>query len=107
MGYGSFDYTSSATRAAARSATGTSAFGYSAKARAGHAPKLHPALDLRRKPIRESRDSAPGEESLPISILCDVTGSMGEIPGLVINELNKLAKMVLADGVVKYPQFAF
>jgi hypothetical protein len=107
MGYGSFDYSSSATRAAARAASGTSAFGHSAKARAGLAPKLHPALDLRRKPLREARDTAESPESLPIAILCDVTGSMGEIPGLVINQLNKLAKMVIADGVVQYPQFAF
>jgi hypothetical protein len=32
---------------------------------------------------------------------------MGQIPGLVIDGLNKLAKMVLEQGAVAYPQFAF
>ncbi|MBC8104710.1 MAG: hypothetical protein H7Z41_19215 [Cytophagales bacterium] len=107
MGYGYFNTTSSATRARARMASGASAFGYSARAHAGSAPALHPTLDLTRKPRRESRDSADSLHSTPIAVLCDVTGSMSNIPELVINDLHKLMRLILDGKVVPDPQIAF
>jgi len=107
MGYGYFDTVSSATRARARMATGSTAFTHSAAAHAGAAPALHEALDLTRKPVRESRDSADSPRSTPIAVLCDVTGSMSNIPELVINDLHKLMRLVLDGKVVSCPQIAF
>ena len=107
MGYGHFDTTSSATRARARMASGATAFGYSAKAHAGTAPALHPTLDLTRKPSRESRDSVDSLRSTPIAVLCDVTGSMSNIPELVINDLHKLMRLIGDSKIVPDPQIAF
>ncbi|MDX1934770.1 MAG: hypothetical protein SFU56_19405 [Capsulimonadales bacterium] len=106
MGYGTFDTTASAARAAFRAATGTSAFAHDAAARRGEAPCLHPALDVTRKPYRECRDSADSPTSVPIAVLLDVTGSMGAIPGLVLRELSQLMRMIQGR-IVAYPQILF
>ena len=107
MGGGSFDYTSSSARSTVRKATGASAFTHDADAKAGKVDKLHESLDFTKKPMRESRDSVDNPCSTPIAVLCDITGSMGGIPKLVIDDLHKLMKMVIDGGVVTDPHVLF
>lgn len=63
----------------------------------------HPAMDLRRKPLRESRDSDKFPESLAITVFFDETGSMGKIPRVLQQNLNQLMGSLLRHGV-KDPQ---
>lgn len=107
MGAGSYDYTSSSTRAAARAASGMSAFVHDIAAKAGRVSKLHPDLDLTKKPRRESRDNVDNPYSVPIAVICDVTGSMSTIPEHVIKDMGTLMKGIIEQKVVEYPQILF
>ena len=107
MGAGMFDTSASAARARMRAATGKSAFGHDADARAGRAALLHPALDVTRKPRRESRDVPGKQPATPIMVWLDVTGSMSHIPSLLIQDLNKLMKLVVDGKIVTDPQICF
>ncbi len=107
MGGGTFDVSSSAARSAVRASTGASAFTHDADARAGKAPMLHPSLDFSKKPQREARDNDDNPTTTPIAVLCDVTGSMREIPAYVIKELHKLMGLILDEGVVSCPTILF
>ncbi len=107
MGSGYFDASASATRAKVRAATGATAFTHDAAARAGTAPLLHPSLDVTRKPRRESRDVPGKQPATPIMVWLDVTGSMSQIPGLLIQDLSKLMKLVIDGKIVTDPQICF
>lgn len=107
MGYGSFNTSASAARTAFRASTGSSAFTHDAAAKAGKVPKLHPSLDLRRKPRRECRDNADNPTTLPIAVFVDVTGSMGGVAKQVIDSLYKMVGAVKAKGAIPYPSLLF
>ncbi|BCM93927.1 hypothetical protein IAD21_05822 [Abditibacteriota bacterium] len=107
MGSGYFDASASATRAKVRAATGATAFTHDAAARAGTAPLLHPTLDVTKKSRRESRDVPGKQPATPIMVWLDVTGSMSQIPGLLIQDLSKLMKLVIDGKIVTDPQICF
>jgi hypothetical protein len=104
MGAGVFDSNASAARAAYRRRTGTSAFTHDADVRAGRAAALHPDLDTRRKPRRESRDVPGKEVATPVVFGIDVTGSMGAIAQYIIDDAHKLMKLINQGKVVTDPQ---
>ncbi len=86
-----------------RAATGASAFAYSD----GGARRVHPALDPHGVDIRESRDSAEHPQSLAITVLFDVTGSMGSVPRTLQAKLPQLLGLLLRKGYAKDPQILF
>lgn len=86
-----------------RAATGASAFAYSD----GGARTVHPDLDPYGVTVRESRDSAEHPASLPIAVLFDVTGSMGDVPRTLQTKLPKLLGLVLRKGYAEDPQILF
>jgi hypothetical protein len=107
MGHENFDYTSYATRARLRAATGRSVFTHHAAVARGAAPALHPLLDLTRKPRRECRDSAGKPPATPVLVLVDVTGSMADMPAYLMAELHKLMRLITEGGVITDPQICF
>jgi hypothetical protein len=86
-----------------RAATGTSAFAYSD----GGATSTHPDLDPFGVTVRESRDSEDHPESLAISVLFDVTGSMGLVPRRLQEKLPDLLGLLLRKGYVEHPHIMF
>jgi hypothetical protein len=107
MGSGTFDTSAYSARASVRSHSHNAGFHYDSAVKSGAARSVHPTLDLTRKPYREARDNADNPESLPIAILLDVTGSMRDVPKLLLPEFGKLMSIILDEGAVKYPQIAF
>jgi hypothetical protein len=85
-----------------RRATGVSAFAYSDSG----ARTVHPALDPRGA-TRESRDSDEHPQSLAISVLFDVTGSMRAVPRLLQAKLPQLLGLLLRKGYATDPQIMF
>ncbi|WP_127504275.1 hypothetical protein [Actinoplanes solisilvae] len=86
-----------------RRATGTSAFAYSDSG----ARKAHPALDPRGVDQRESRDSDEHPFSTPISVLFDVTGSMGGVPRVLQTKLPQLLGLLTRKGYATDPHIMF
>lgn len=107
MGAGIFNTSASAARASMRASSGTTAFTHDLAARAGKVAPLHKSMDATRKPRRESRDVAGKAPATPIMVWLDVTGSMSEIPALLIQDLNKLMKLIVDGKVVSDPQICF
>lgn len=107
MGAGIFNTSASAARASMRARSGATAFTHDLAARAGKAALLHKSLDVTRKPRRESRDVAGKPPATPIMVWLDVTGSMSQIPGLLIQDLNKLMRLIVDGKVVSDPQICF
>jgi len=93
-----------------RSASGTGAFAYSDRVRSS-SPRgswaAHPSLDPKGLTIRESRDSAEHPTSLAISVLFDVTGSMGGVPRVLQSKLPDLFGLLLRKGYTAHPQILF
>ncbi|GAA2701654.1 hypothetical protein ACFY2R_00385 [Micromonospora olivasterospora] len=85
-----------------RRATGASAFSYSDSG----ARTVHAALDPRGA-VRESRDSAEHPQSLAITVLFDVTGSMGNVPRVLQTKLPQLLGLLLRQGYARDPQIMF
>lgn len=114
MGGGSWNTKSYTTAASSRKATGIDDFDYDKKVKTGRARGVHTSLDpktvagpaspLAGKNVRESRDGPDHPESLPIAVLFDVTGSMGEIPLMLQKKLATLMDVVIAKAGVKDPQ---
>lgn len=91
-----------------RARTGASAFDYSDRMRgAGRAMKVHADLDPRGVGLRESRDSDEHPTSQAISVLFDVTGSMGSVPTVLQAKLPSLFGLLLRKGYVEHPQIMF
>lgn len=88
-----------------RAAKGLDAFVHNQQMQNAEASErhCHPAMDLRRKPLRESRDSEKFPESLAISVFFDETGSMEKVPRTLQQNLDKLMGSLLRKGV-KDPQ---
>jgi hypothetical protein len=86
-----------------RAATGASAFAHSDSG----ARTVHPDLDPRGAPLRESRDSAEHPRSLAIAVLFDVTGSMRDVPRTLQGKLPQLLGLLLRKGYAQDPQIMF
>ncbi|WP_435136847.1 hypothetical protein [Actinacidiphila sp. bgisy144] len=93
-----------------RSASGASAFAYSDRVKHS-SPRsswtAHPSLDPHGLTTRESRDSAEHPTSLAISVLFDVTGSMGAVPRVLQTKLPELFGLLLRKGYTEHPQILF
>ncbi|MDI2131545.1 hypothetical protein [Yinghuangia seranimata] len=90
--------------------TGRSAFAYNdstVKSVPRSSWKAHADLDPRGVGVRESRDSDEHPTSLAISILFDVTGSMGSVPITLQTKLAELFGLLLRKGYVDHPQILF
>lgn len=92
-------------RQQSRAAQGLDAFVHNQRMQNAEASErhCHPAMDLRRKPLRESRDSEKFPESLAITVFFDETGSMETVPRTLQKNLDKLMGSLLRKGV-KDPQ---
>jgi hypothetical protein len=105
-GYWSTDVYDAA--ASYRRTTGAGTFDYSDRMRrAGRGMKAHPDLDPFGVAVRESRDSDEHPESVAISVLFDVTGSMGSVPRELQGKLPALFGLLQRKGYVKHPQILF
>src|ERR1700760_193112 len=80
-----------------------SAFSYSDSG----AHTVHPSLDPFDVGKRESRDSAEHPQSLAISVLFDVTGSMGSVPRKLQQKLPQLHGLLKQKDYVRDPQLMF
>lgn len=110
MGSSSWSTDAYHARRAYNSSVGSSGFGYTDDVLAS-APrstwKVHDSLDPKGVAVRESRDSAAHPESLAISVLFDVTGSMGRVPRILQGKLPDLFGLLLRKGYVQDPQILF
>lgn len=97
-------------RQAYNSSVGSSSFGYTDDVLAStprSAWRVHDSLDPHGVGVRESRDSAEHPESLAISVLFDVTGSMRNVPRVLQTKLPDLFGLLLRKGYVRDPQILF
>ncbi|WP_150242402.1 hypothetical protein [Nocardiopsis quinghaiensis] len=110
MGSSSWSTDAYHARQAYNSSVGSSSFGYTDDVLAS-APRsswrTHPALDPKGVTTRESRDSAEHPNSLAISVLFDVTGSMRDVPRVLQTKLPDLFGLLLRKGYVEDPQILF
>lgn len=99
MGGGSYNFTASRTRGIA----------YSLKSREEVFTNktIDPAMDIRNKPLRESRDSEEHPESFPIIIGLDVTGSMGQIPEYLVKDSFPTIMEKIIESGIPNPQVCF
>ncbi|HWS32331.1 MAG TPA: hypothetical protein VN408_06265 [Actinoplanes sp.] len=86
-----------------RAATGASAFAYSD----GGARTVHADLNPDGVFMRESRDSDEHPFSTPITVLFDVTGSMGGVPRTLQTKLPQLLGLLTRKGYAVDPQIMF
>lgn len=97
MGGTTFSRDDYAARSNVRAAAGAATFAHDHDIRTGKtAASVHPSL----RPYgvtRESRDSAAHPVAVPIGILLDTTGSMGQVPGIIQKALPKLMGAFLDD----------
>lgn len=103
MGTGTFDpgkYRAYASATAAKPTTGpTGVF---------TATGMKPSLNPKGVKLRESRDSADNPEATPIIVATDVTGSMGELAGIIARKgLGVLFESILARKPVTNPHMMF
>jgi hypothetical protein len=100
---GSGIWSTSVYDAAKKLRGGASAFGYSDSG----ARTVHPDLDPLGITMRESRDSDEHPTSLAITVLFDVTGSMGGVPRILQTKLPQLLGLLMRKGYVRDPQIMF
>jgi hypothetical protein len=110
MGSGRWDYNAYEAAEAYRKREGRSAFDYNDRV-LSRTPRnqwrAHPDLEPYGVGVRESRDSAEHPTSLAISVLFDVTGSMGGVPRVLQTKLADLHGLLLRKGYVDHPQIMF
>lgn len=95
-------------RTVTREATKTPTFKHDADIRTGKAARaVHAKLNPKGVKVRESRDSKEHPESLAISVILDVTGSMATVPTVVQQKLPSLMSMLTSKGYVEHPQILF
>ncbi|GAA2032107.1 hypothetical protein GCM10009839_35230 [Catenulispora yoronensis] len=110
MGSGRWDYDAYEAAEVYRKANGRSAFDYNDRV-LSRTPRnqwrAHPSLEPYGVDVRESRDSAEHPASLAISVLFDVTGSMGGVPRVLQTKLADLHGLLLRKRYVDHPQIMF
>lgn len=95
------------SRAAHRAAAGTPVFDHSHKVATGAvAAAVHDKLNPKGV-TRESRDSDAHPNSLPITVVLDVTGSMSSLPGRIQAKIPQLMGLLIRKGYVADPQVMF
>lgn len=99
MGGSSFHHDDYDARRATRASLGySSAHTHTVDIASGKtAAKVHDSLDPKNVKIREARDSDAHPVSVPIAILLDTTGSMGEVPTIIEGSLPKLMGHFIED----------
>lgn len=109
MGSGAWSTNVYSAAKAYRSRTGKSAFAYSDSMSGTNRAewRVHDSLDPARANIRESRDSDEHPTSQAISVIFDVTGSMGSIPRTLQTKLPGLFGLLLRKGYLAHPQIMF
>ncbi|WP_054814040.1 hypothetical protein [Nocardia arizonensis] len=109
MGYGYWDDTAYHAAKTYRASRGLDDFGYTAEMR--DTPRAawtaHPDLDPLGVGMRECRDSAEHGAALPVAVLFDVTGSMGQVPIIMQAKLGRLHGLLRAKGYADDPQILF
>lgn len=91
-------------RVKTRAAAGVAAFAYDHDIKAGKTVAgVHKSLDPKGVVFRESRDSAEHPNAIPIVVLCDVTGSMSEVPRMIQAALPKLMGLLIRKGYAEHP----
>ncbi len=117
MGGGTWSSNVYATTTKAAHTAGTS-FAYTASVASGSiAAAVHDALDpnkvagpsspLAGEHVRESRDNADHPNSLPIAVFFDETGSMAEVPRILLGKLGDIHTLLQTKGYVEDPQLCF
>lgn len=110
MGSGRWDNNAYEAAEVYRKANGRSAFDYNDRV-LSRTPRnqwrAHPDLEPYGVGVRESRDSAEHPTSLAISVLFDVTGSMGGVPRVLQTKLADLHGLLLRKRYVDHPQIMF
>ena len=93
------------SRKSLKAARGEATFDYHDKtsAKPRHERTAHTILNPHGVKVRESRDSDVHPESLAIAVLCDVTGSMRQVPHIVQDKLPTLMNLLLTKGYVDHP----
>lgn len=100
MGGGSYNYIKASSRS-------TSDYSLRSREEIFRQSHLSPEMDIRKKKIRESRDSEEHPESFPIIIALDETGSMGMVPEeLIKNAFPDIIKLIM-DAGIENPQVCF
>ncbi len=89
-----------------RQATRQSAFTYDQQVRNSGVVAVHPQMNPLHK-IRESRVSLAHPTALPIAVIFDVTGSMGNVPRVLQTKLGALMRVLLEKGYAAHPQILF
>ena len=109
MGYGNWDHSAYRAAKAYRARRGMDDFGYTARLREQPYDTwtVHADLDPFGVTARECRDSADHGNSLPIAVLFDVTGSMGQVPMIMQSKLGKLHGLLKDKGYADDPQILF
>jgi hypothetical protein len=103
MGGGTFD--PGAYRAFTRTTTGKATTGPGGVFNSTH---LKPSLDPKGVKVRESRDSVDNPEATPIIVGTDVTGSMGELAGVIARKgLGTIFESLLDRKPVTNPHLMF
>lgn len=108
LGGGTYYFDAATTRRATYDANRTDPFAYSAYVSAPSTPgadrKVHYSLDVNGVKLRESRDSTEHPTSLAVTLLCDVTGSMRDLPRLFQKNAPQMMGVLLRRGYVTHPQ---
>ena len=100
MGSGSYSYVNAVSRS-------TSDYSIKTREEIFRQSNLAPEMDIRKKPIRESRDSEEHPESFPVIIALDETGSMGMVPEqLIKSAFPEIIKLIM-DAGIENPQVCF
>ncbi len=109
MGHGRWDDDAYAAARTFRAAKGIDDFGYTSTMMSTSRDKwkAHPSLDPLDVAARECRDSDDHEDSTPIAVLFDVTGSMGVVPKIMQRKLGKLHGLLQRKGYLADPQLMF
>ncbi|WP_280446662.1 hypothetical protein [Nocardia brasiliensis] len=109
MGYGNWDDTAYRAAKTFRASRGLDDFGYTAEMQGVpyDSWQAHPTLDPLGVTVRECRDSADHDNSLPIAVLFDVTGSMGRVPRIMQQKLGTLHGLLQRKGYADDPQILF
>lgn len=113
MGYSGYRGSVLNARLSDAKSKGTDVFTHTASVHSGKtAAASHAKLDPKKlnavgKNVRESFDSDAHPDSVAVGVIFDVTGSMGSVPRLAIENLNKLMGFLVKKGYLKDPHILF
>lgn len=111
MGGGSWTRDAASTlRSTAKSAGYTDTFKHYADVTSGKvAAKVHETVDPSKLKggIRESRDSADHPNTRPVAVCLDQTGSMYDIPKIVVDKVGGLLGAIIKNGALEHPSILF